>query len=306
MTDIANTRELAQQTTASPAAAARAEPVTVIEARPDTVVARLRALWTYRAFFGFLFKEMTTRKSRGTLLGFWWLILRPLMTAGAMIFVFSSVRPEDAAGGGLSYLTFFLSGYVPWRLFQSGMINIPRTLGWSQSIMRRTYFPRLLVPLAGFGTTFIEFGVLTVAFVVVVTVASWGEAASPLRLGWHTLLLLPALVGALLFALAFGLVTSIVAMFFRDVIFSIRLFSMGMIFMTPVGFKMTIFPESYRWVIYALNPMAQIVETSRIALTGQGDIQVGFLLLAYGTILATLVAGVAFFLRAETHLGDQM
>ena len=281
------------------------QPTVVIEARPDTVPARLRSLWRYRAFYGFLFKELTLRKARGTLLGVWWLLIRPLIPAVALIVTFGSVRPLTT-GDSVPYPVFFLSGYLPWVLFQSSLRYLPRSLTWAQSIMRRTYFPRLLVPLAGFGTTFIEFLVLAAVFVIVVGVTTWRGEPFPLQLGWQTLWLLPCLLAALLYALSFGLVFSVVALFFRDVIFSLRFFAMLMLALTPVVYPMTFWPAQYRGVIYALNPMAQIVTVSRWSLTGQGEFELGFLILSFATVLAVLAASVAFFLRAEMHLGDQM
>jgi len=283
--------------------AERRQPTIVIEARPQTIRARLGALWRYRGFYGLLFKEITTRKSRGTLLGFWWLIIRPLIPAAGLIFVFGNVQPLET---GVPYPIFFLSGYIPWRMFQSAITYLPRTLTWTQGIMRRTYFPRLLVPLAGFGMTFIELAVLLVVLAVVALLPVASGSPFPLHLGWHTLWLLPCLLAALLFALAFGLVFSVVALFFRDVIFSLRFFSQMVMFLTPVIYPVTFVPEGYRWALYALNPMAQVVLVSRWALTGQGALDLPFVFLSFGTILAALAAGLAFFLRAETHLGAQM
>src|SRR5687767_10705274 len=179
-------------------------PTVVIEARPETLVARLKALWRFRAFYGFLFKEITTRKSRGTLLGFWWLIIRPVITAVAMIAVFASVKPLGSSSE-VPYSVFFLSGFIPWRLFQSAVTQLPRSLLWMKGIMGRTYFPRLLVPLAAFGTTFIEFAVLCVVFAVAIGIIVGGGGPFPLDIRWETLWLLPCLVAALAFALAFGL-----------------------------------------------------------------------------------------------------
>lgn len=280
-------------------------PTIVIEARPETVLARLRSLWQYRGFYGFLLKELTMRRARGSLLGVWWLIIRPLIPAAGLIFAFGSVSPVDTSGG-VPYPVFFLSGYIPWALFQSSLRYLPRTLGWSQGIMRRTYFPRLLVPLAGFGIPLIDAAVLFVVFVVVVVLMSWQGTSAGLHLGWHTLWLLPCLLASLLYALSFGLVFSVVALFFRDVIFSLRFFSQLLLFLTPVVYPVTFVPDAYRWVLFALNPMAQIVLVSRWALTGQGQFQLPFLLLSFGTVLAVLTVTVLFFLRAETHLGDQM
>jgi len=281
----------------------RAQPTVVIEAKPDTFPAQLKALWRYRAFYGFLFKELTLRKARGTMLGVWWLIIRPLIPAVALIFVFGSARPLDT---GVPYPVFFLSGYVPFVLFHSGLRYVPRSLRWAQGIMRRTYFPRLLVPLAGFGTTFIEFGVLSAAFGVVLGIGAWQGQPFPLVFGWQTLWLVPCLVAALLFALAFGLVFSVVALFFPDVIFSLRFFAMLMLFTSGVAFPLTFWPDAYRWALYVINPMAQVVLTARWALTGHGVLELPFLLLSFATVLVALAGSVWFFLRAEAHLGDQM
>ena len=124
----------------------------------------------------------------------WGLLLRPLVPAVVLMFTFGSIRPVET-GGTVPYAVFFLSGYLPWRLFQASLRYVPRSLTWSQSLMRRTYFPRLLVPLAGFGMTFIEAGILAgvLAAVTIMTV-SRGEPF-PLHLGWHTLWLVPCVVG---------------------------------------------------------------------------------------------------------------
>jgi lipopolysaccharide transport system permease protein len=278
-------------------------PTVVIEARPATIPARLKSLWRYRAFYGFLFKELTLRKTRGTLLGVWWLILRPLIPVTVLIVTFGAVRPLDT---GIPYPIFFLSGYIPFMLFQSGLRYVPRSLRWAQSIMRRTYFPRLLVPMAGFGTTLIEFAVIVTAFLVVLGLGASRGEPFPLMLGWQTLWLLPCLLAAFLLALSFGMTFSVVALFFPDVIFSLRIFTMILMLATPVIYPVRFVPEQYLWALYTFNPMAQVVLTSRWALTGLGALDLPFLLLSFGMVLVTLAASVWFFLRAELHLGDQM
>jgi lipopolysaccharide transport system permease protein len=280
-------------------------PAVVIQARPDAVGARLRALWQYRGFYGFLFREILMRKARGTLLGFWWLILRPLIAAGGFIAAFTLVAPLDT-GQDVPYPVFFLSGFIPWRFFQATLSLLPRSLMWTRAIMRRTYFPRLLVPLASFGPVLIELAVLVAVFVIVVVSLIGEGAVPPVRVGWQLLWVLPCLLGALTFALAFGMVLSVVALFFRDVVFSVGYFAQLVMFVTPVLYPVTIVPESYRWVVYALNPMAQIVTVSRWALTGRGEFEAAFVALSFAMIAAAFAASVVFFMRAEAYLGDQM
>lgn len=281
-------------------------PTLVIQARPATLWARLRELWRYRGFYGFLFTEILMRKARGTLLGFWWLILRPLIPAAGFIIAFSFVAPLET-GGDMPYPVFFLSGFITWRLFQATVTLVPRSLMWTRGIMQRTYFPRLLVPLAGFGPALIEFAILCVVFALVIAVTSWGpDAALPIRVGWEMAFLLPCLFGALALGLAIGMVLSIVALFFRDVVFSVGYVAQLFMFLTPVVYPPTMIPEAYRPFVYALNPMAPIVEFARWSLTGRGGIEPQFVVLSFVTISAIVAASVVFFLRAETHLGDQM
>jgi lipopolysaccharide transport system permease protein len=264
----------------------------------------VRALWRYRGFYGFLFKEILMRKARGTLLGFWWLILRPLMPAIGYISAFSVVAPIST-GHDVPYPIFFLSGFIPWRIFEGTLTTLPRSLNWMRGIMQRTYFPRLLIPLAGFGPIVIELLILVALFVGYVGVAWWG-GEMPLRLGWHTLWLLPCLAAALMMALAFGMVFSVVALFFRDVVFTVGYLAQLVMFATPVLYPVTFVPERYRWVVYALNPMAEVVIMSRLALTGRGEYDPWLFAQSFATILVLFALGVTFFLRAEQQLGDQL
>lgn len=281
-----------------------AAPVIVIEARPDTMGGTLRALWRYRGFYGFLFKEILLRKARGTLLGAWWLILRPLIPAIGYISAFSVIAPIST-GHDVPYPIFFLSGFIPWRVFEGTLTTLPRALMWTRGIMQRTYFPRLLVPLAGFGPVVIELAILAVLLVGYVGVA-WYGGEMPLRLGWHTWLLLPCLLAALMMALSFGMVLSVVALFFRDIIFTVGYVAQLVMFATPVLYPVTFVPEKYRWVVYTFNPMAEVVTMSRLALTGRGEYEPWLLVQSFATILGLFALGVTFFLRAERHLGDQL
>ena len=284
----------------------RLRPTVVIEARPETATASIRALWRYRGFYSFLFKEIMMRRARGTLLGVWWLIIRPLVAAAALVATFMYVAPV-ATGHTAPYPIFFLSGYIPWRVFQATLTLVPRSLTWTRSIMQRTYFPRLLVPLAGLGPVLIEFVVLVAVLGIAIGMTTWNSGGVvPLRTGWPLLWLLPCLLGALVFAMAFGMVLSIVALFFRDVIFTIGWVAQLFMFVTPVLYPVTFVSPEYRWLLYVLNPMAQIVTVSRWALTGEGEFDPFFVALAFGTILAAFAVGVVFFLRAEMHLGDQL
>jgi lipopolysaccharide transport system permease protein len=279
-------------------------PVTVIEARPKTLAARLYALWQYRSFHSLLVKEITLKQVRGTLLGVWWLIIRPLIPALVAVVTFTFILPVQTHG--LPYVIFLLSGYMTWQLFQATLVFVPRTLQWMRGLMRRTYFPKLLVPMASIGPPLVEFVILLTLFAVALIYIYVSSGTLHLRVGWEMLWFPVCLFLAMTLGVAIGMTLSVIVLFIRDVIFTVRYVAQLMIFVTPVLYPASLLSEPWRSLIYILNPMAQFVEVSRWSLTGYGDFQPLFLALSIAINLVIIALSVAFFMRAETYLADEI
>jgi lipopolysaccharide transport system permease protein len=278
--------------------------ITIIEARPKTVGTRLLALWQFRGFYPFLFKEITMRKFRGTLLGFWWLIIRPLVPTVMAIVTFAFIVPIESHG--LPYAVFYFSGFITWNVFHATVNFMPRTMLWMQAIMRRTYFPRLLVPFASLGPPLIETALMLGLFALLLIFFQVTTGTMYLQLSWNLLWFPLCLLLALMLAIAVGMITSVMALFVRDIIFTVAYFAQILMFLTPVLYPVSFIPETYRWILYVLNPMAELVEASRWALTGQGDFSLVFLAISAAMVLSAFALSVAFFLRAERYLADEM
>lgn len=286
------------------AEAMNSEKLTVIEFRGNSLRDRFRALRDYSSFYPFLFRELCMKKFRGTMLGFWWLVIRPLVPTAFAIAVFSTAVRMDT--DPLPYAVFYLSGFITWTAFHATVVFMPRTLLWMQGLLRRTYFPRLMVPLASIGPPLIEIGVvLGLSVLTMLYFAIFGSGV-PLHFGWINLLAVVCVVLALIFGMSIGIVTSVVAVFFRDVVFSVSYFAQLMMFLTPVIYPATLVPEAYRWIVFVLNPMAKLVEVSRWSLTGVGSFDLPFFLLSTAMVLGSFALSIAFFFRAERVLGDQL
>ncbi len=278
---------------------------TVIEASPRSMMGVLKSLPGYKAFYGFLFYEILMKKFRDTLLGFWWLVVRPLIPASVFVLIFTVIRPMQGHGE-VPYALFFLCGFVTWNLFHSTIIFMPRTLLWMQGIMRRTYFPRLLIPFAGFGPALVELIVLLIITFLVVGYFWWMTGSPPLSVGWNTLLFPLVLIFSLMFGVAIGMFASVLAVFFRDVVFTIPYLAQMLMFLTPVIYPVSFIPETYRFYAYLLNPMAIQVEAARWALLDTGRLEWTYFILSALTIFALFSLSVVFFLKAEAALSDQM
>jgi lipopolysaccharide transport system permease protein len=274
----------------------------VIEARPKTMLSQLGAVWEHRSFYSFLLGEITMKKFRDTILGFWWLILRPLIPAAITIVLFTFVVP--IRGESAPYPVFFLSGWMTWNVFQATVTFMPRTLLWMRGMMRRTYFPKLLVPLASIGPPVLELGVMLVLFILTVMGLWLFAGKTHLVWGW-TMLWFPVCVAlALLLAVAVGMVLSVVAVLLRDVVFTVPYFIQIIMLLTPVIYPVRFVPEAYRWILYAINPMASLVEVGRWALIGVGHPSMLWLAVSAAEISVIFGACVVMFLRADSLLAD--
>jgi lipopolysaccharide transport system permease protein len=278
--------------------------ITVIEARPQTFAEQLRAVWTHRGFYSLLLREISMRKFRATLFGFWWLVIRPLVPTVVAVVTFTFVVSVNTEG--LPYPIFYFAGFITWNLLHSTILFMPRTMIWMRAMMKKIYFPKLLVPLASVGPPLMEFIVVLAMFMVTVLIFYFRDGVLYISVGWNLLAFLPCAMLALSLGFAIGMVVSIVALYVRDIVFSVGYFAQIAMLVTPVLYPITVVPEHLRWIVYLLNPMAAVVECSRWSFTGQGEFSLPWLVLSAIEITGVVALCLVFFLRAEAHLSDAM
>ena len=278
------------------------EEVLVIEARPASLRGRVRAAWQYRHYYPILFKEITMRKFRNTLLGYWWLILRPLIPVVIGVIIFTLFIEIET--GDLPYGMFFLSGYICWHLFQSTLRFMSRTMMWMRSVMKKMYLPKLLIPLASIGVPLVELAVTIVAILVLAGYYYFTLDTFYISTSWQLLLSPVSLALSLIFAMSVGMVVSVIALLMRDIIFSIAYVTQMAMFITPVIYPLSSVPEHLQWLFIAFNPMTGVIETSRWALTGFGSFEPAWLLVSVVQISLIAALCLTFFVRAESYLSD--
>lgn len=277
--------------------------ITVITpARPGAVSA-WRELTRYGGLYRHLFKQTALRRFQDTILGPAWLLLRPLLPSIAAVIIFTRVVPIPT--DGLPYPVFYFAGYLFWGLFASIVAFVPRALRMNRGLMKKMYFPRLLIPLAALGIPLAELAVAIGVFLVLASFYGFQGALVP---AWRPeLLVLPLLfLFTVLFAIAIGMVAGVLSLVARDVLFTLPYFLQVWMLLTPVIYSLDFVPDTWRWAVYVLNPMATVVETARASLLGVGQVEWGYLALNAGVILLVVTACTAFFLRAEDIFMDDI
>lgn len=252
-----------------------------------------RELWRYRELLGFLVWRDIKIRYKQTLLGGVWAVVQPLI--GMIIFGLLFSRVLHLRSDGPPYLLFVYAGLVPWTFFANAVSLASNSLIGSEHMIRKIYFPRLMLPLGmilGLGLDM----VISFAFMAILMV--YYQWPLTLAIFW-----LPVcLFGCYMAAGGLGLFLSALNVQYRDVKYAVPFGIQMGFFLTPVIYPPEYLPASVR-ALFALNPMAGVVEGFRHALLGS---PVSWPLIVSSLLISCLlfVSGLFFFRRMERRFAD--
>ena len=273
---------------------AQGVPARVIRPHSGWAPLDLAQVWRHRELVFFMAWRDIQLRYRQTLLGVGWAVLQPLSTTAVFAVFFGRLGkiPSD----GLPYPLFALAGLIPWQLFAFALLQSSVSLVENQNILRKVYFPRIIVPIASVGAGILDF---MVAFLILLAAMAWYR----IGLSWRLLALPPLVVLALVSALGIGLWLATLNVRYRDIRYTVPFLSQLWLFATPVAYPASIVPERWRPLL-GLNPMAGVVEGFRWALLGAGQVSGGLLAISTGVAVALLVSGLFYFRRMERGFAD--
>jgi len=254
----------------------------------------LRELWQYRELLYFLTWRDVAVRYKQTLLGALWAILQPLLTMVVFSLFFGKLAgmPSD----GLPYPLFSFAALVPWSFFASGLTQSSNSLVGSSNLIRKVYFPRLVVPLSSVISGGVDFAI---AFVVLLgMMAFYG-----VRPGIAILALPLFFLLAFITAFGAGLWLSALNVQFRDVRHAVPFLAQLWLFATPIAYPSSLLQGPWR-VLYGLNPMVGVVEGFRWALLDSGKAPGAMVLVSALASLLLLASGAFTFRRMERTFAD--
>lgn len=233
-------------------------PHLVIEPTRSWVALNLRDVWAYRELLYFLTWRDVRVRYKQTALGASWAVLQPL--AQMLLFTLFFGRLAKMPSDGLPYPLFAYTALMPWIFFSNALTTSSNSLVVSSGLITKVYFPRLIMPAASVLAGLVDFAC---AFALFIGLMAWYRVPLTLNILW-----LPVFV-ALVGMLALGIGTWLAAMNvrFRDVRYVVPFLIQFWMFASPVIYPMSLVPERFRW-IYALNPLAGIIEGMRATLLG--------------------------------------
>lgn len=212
-----------------------------------------------RRFFDLLWLMSVTEFKRvyfGTVLGYLWSLIRPLTMFGVLLFVFTQVF-KVGSGQVEHYAVMLLLGIVLYTFFQESTTNSVTSVVSQEGVVRKTQFPRLVIPISTVLTGLFNLGLNLV--IVLVFLFAFGVEPT-----W-TWLLFPLAV-AVLFVLtaAVGMALSVLYVRFRDVAIIWTVVGQALLYASPILYPVT-FKESETFEhLMMVNPLAVILEQVRV------------------------------------------
>jgi lipopolysaccharide transport system permease protein len=269
-------------------------PVIVVKPSKGWISLNLDELWEYRELLYFLTWRNIKVRYKQTILGAAWAIIQPLFTMVVFSIFFGKLAkvPSD----GIPYPIFAYAALVPWMFFANGLNQSSDSLVGSADLIKKVYFPRLIVPISSVISGVIDF---VLAFVVLVGMMLFYGIYPTANSIWLPFLLLLAFVTSL----GVGLWLSALNVQFRDVRHTVPFLTQFWLFATPIAYPSSLLSEPWH-TLFGINPMVGVVEGFRWALLGTETAPGPIIIVSSLVALVLLVGGVFFFRRMEKTFAD--
>ena len=242
----------------------------------------------------------------GTVFGYLWSLVRPLMLFGVLLFVFTQVFKVGASLH--NYPVLLLLGIVQYTFFQEATTNAVTSVVAQEGVVRKTQFPRLVIPLSTVLTALFNFALNLV--IVVVFVLAWGVDPT-----WTWLLFPLPLAALFVFTTAVSMILSVLYVRFRDVAIIWTVGAQMLFYATPILYPLGLkdFLSDTVERVLMLNPLAVIFEQVRVwvlesdaptpAEAAGGAV---YLLPAVAIFLGTCVLAVWLFNREAPRIAEDL
>jgi len=255
-------------------------------------------LWDYRELLFFLAWRDIKIRYKQTVMGALWAIIQPLVSMIIFTLFFNRLAGIEA-DGDTPYEIFSYAALVPWTYFATSLSTSAISLVNNSNLIKKVYFPRLLVPVASVFAGLVDF---VIAFITLIFMMLAFGIVPTANVIWLPFFVLQIIITAL----GIGFWFSAMNVQFRDVKYVIPFATQLWMFITPIVYPSSLIENDTLRAIYGLNPMAGVIEGFRWALIGEEAAPAPDVMVAMSFVvsLILLVTGLIYFKRMEKTFAD--
>ncbi len=212
------------------------------------MLGRIKEIYAYREMIVSLVRRDLKGRYKGSVLGFLWTFLNPLLQLAVYTMVFSTIM----RAGIENYYLFLFVALIPWIFFSTALTGGAGCILAQQDMVKKIYFPREVLPVAYVTSQFVNMLLSFIVIICVLVVSGHG-------FNIKAVLCLPVImVVEYMLALGFTMVMSALTVYIRDLEYILGILAMAWQFLTPIMYTVEQAPEKIHW-IFSMNPMTYII-----------------------------------------------
>lgn len=211
------------------------------------MIKQFKDLFAYRELLFSLTKKELKVKYRGSVLGFFWSLLNPILIMLVYSFVFSIVLRQ----GIEEFAIFLLCGLLPFNFFSNSANNGVSTIVSNANLVKKIYFPKEIIPLSTVFANLVNFLLELVILFIVLSIFKY-------RFYMYLYYLPVIIIAEIFFVAGFTLLVSSLNVLYRDLGHLVTIITTVWFFATPIIYPISMIPENFQFMIN-INPMAIFV-----------------------------------------------
>lgn len=254
-------------------------------------------LWKYRELFYFFTWRDIKVKYKQTVLGFLWAIIQPL--ALTILFQYSLGKIiADNSQLSLPYPIFAFSGLILWNIFSSGISSAGNSMVSNANIIKKIYFPRLIIPISSILVALFDF---LMSFAIFIAFLFYYN----ISINWVTFIIVTPFCLFITITATMGIGCWLAALNikYRDFRYVIPFFIQTLLFLTPVIYPASLIENVALKRILPLNPMNAPIELFRYALNSS-QLDTTVISISLGSNILLLAIGLFYFRKTESYFAD--
>ncbi|MCC8135385.1 MAG: ABC transporter permease [Ruminococcus sp.] len=252
-------------------------------------------IYDYRQMIFSLVRKDLRGRYKGSVLGFLWTFINPLLQLVVYTIVFSFILPTSID----KYYLYLFVGLIPWIFFSSSITGGSSSIVAQKDLVKKIYFPRQVIPISYVTSCFVNMLLCFVVIFIVIIIS--GIGVNPVAL-----LCLPIImIVEYILALGMALLASAITVYFRDLEHILGILTMAWMYMTPIMYDKSIVPEELL-PVFNLNPMTHVIECYRAVLYYKKVPELESLLSSLGLGILFLVLGHFVFLKLQKHFAEEL
>lgn len=274
----------------------RKKTIIIDSNKNENIFLKLNELFLYKDLFTALtIRDFKVRYAQ-TAIGLFWAILQPIFTLAILSLVFNKFIGVETK---IPHLLFTVAGTSIWSYFSYILINSGNSLVGNQNLIKKIYFPRLIIPLSKSIVGFIDFFIviLIMCFLMLYFKISPSE----------NILFAPFFVFmGIVSALSVGIWVSALSVRYRDFQHIVPFIVQIGLYITPIAYPAEFATRSLpKWAesIYYLNPMTGVIQGFRWSVFGGNNPNI-LILVSFSIIIILFITGIIYFNKTESKIAD--